>query len=246
MNAIKFPQYMKPSNSVVSTSRDVSYVYDMIYSIVNGLGADIVKSSSRPSFTCVFWKDSSYSKIKISIFSGTIEDIQSMDLTLEIMFREGNLRLYNDVYSDIINLGLSNGLFVNKIVGRKFPEFKLDCKTDFCLIENKINILFDMIESGYIETRNDGCINIFSIYKHGDENCRKYIRENDRLLPSLKTLLSPIGKGKYIDLINATTAVKIASEINIYIDTNIIFEQKGIMWEEAKRHAKKINQLKQN
>ena len=237
MKAIKFPNYMKPNNSILSTTKDVSYLYDNIYSIVKTLGADIVKSSSRPSFTAVFWKDVEYTKIKLSIYSGTIDDFNSEDLTVEIMFREGSLFLYKDIFSNITKIGIEKGLFIiSQIFGRKFIEF-YEGNDD---VKLGIDIFFDMIECEYLDIRSKASISLYTKYKNSNDQEKKRIIENKRFLPSLKILLSSYGKSKYLDLISATVAVRFIAECGVCIDVSIIHEQKGIMWEEAKRNARKI------
>jgi hypothetical protein len=237
MKAIKFPTYMKTNNSVLSTTKDVSYLYDNIYSIVKTLGADIMKSSSRPSFTAVFWKDVEYTKIKLSIYSGTIDDFNSENLTVEIMFREGSNFLYKEYFSNITKIGIEKGLFVvPKINGRKFIEF-YEGDND---VKRGIDIFFDMIESEYSDIKSKASISLYTIYKNSNDEEKKMIIENKRFLPSLKILLTSYEKSKYLDLISATVAVKFIADSGVYIDVSIINEQKGIMWEEAKRNARKI------
>ena len=236
MKAYTYPIYVDPHSNFVSKIKDVEVLFNRLCTIGIDMGADIEYVSNRPSCKMVFWKETDYSVVIVTIFEGKE---RTDDFIVEIQCTAGDKFLFRNTYVNIVNTAINYNLVDSPKVSppRSISMPKQDEKYE--VNERDLKNLFHMFEYEFFESRLTAGHVLMDIYKNCRESDREMIKTHPKLIDSLKVLLLSDISGQP-DVKCATICLLLAVEMKIQIDADVVERQVGIMWKEAKRQLVKL------
>lgn len=239
IQASKFPSYIQENRSMISLTNDVSLLFTRLCNYAISFGADIETNRETGSFKIVYWKDAEYTNIEVTIYNGTIHNTESNELTVECNRLSGSRTLFYEIYSFVIVSGNSEGIFNCPIPRNSVSKEDYDKKESMSLTPNYLETIFDMIDSDYLDIKISGGNIILKIFINANENDKQVILKHPKISKFLESMITQ-KTASCLDLMCATIAITFASEAKLNISTEEINKQNGIMWKEAQRQAKRL------
>jgi hypothetical protein len=229
----KIPSYIQETRSVISLTSNVSLLFTRLCNYAISFGADIETNRETGSFKMVYWKNAEYTNVEVTIYSGTIQNNKSTELTVEYNRLSGSRSLFCQIYSSMISCGNTEGVFNCPIPRISVVREELN-KESISVTDKYLDTIFEMIDSDYLDIKISGGNIILKIFINANENDKQLILKHPKIAKFLDSMMTSL------DLVCATIAITFASEAQLKVSTDEINKQNGIMWKEAQRQAKKL------